>query len=1069
MGMQKIVKIVAEKEGVDVAVRIGVHTGIVTGGIIGTVRFHFDMWGSGVNGSVKMEEMGERFRVHISNTTHELVASHFHTTRNISVAALEETDKQLYHELNDLGITQTYMVDAERECAMTHEKSSGRDGRDRDSVVLDGVRPSQLSADSSGGLQIESVTAKKAYSTMTSSLLGGGRKNKRESRGRNEILPDSVVDIGTINTRDRASSDNFFVDNEPRDMKRTSKGKQALRSSMHLKSSCSMANVGPPTVPASPCPRSARTTMKCLTKSASTVAPPPLTYTPSRTMLTSGSSSLPQGGCGNANIGRSLNPKINASTGLPRAPELKGAASYSASTDTPRAESHPVVRAKMQEEVMSTLRRTSVLSAIILLSFSLYDYFEWRSNYIVRGYTEAMYIMLLIRIIGVLPTAGGAAGVLYFVPLKGPQMQVVNLLLIMGPFITTTALIFFSPDRNPQYMMCLTLFQVWYGYTTLSLSTTMLMCILMFISGMLILVASVMTEFEGINNTVRPGFDRSLTPQDLNLSTLLGYLTVTHVFMLLHNRKRRKNLRNHAKLLFQHQINMAVISEEVDQCQALLQNIFPPEVLERLHDKQIPTFQTESRAGKTKLAPTSGLAERFEDCTFLFAKVVGLKKLTELTESQSDEQGDPVDPAVIVNILQLIFDRFDQLADTFKVQKIRKTVNEYYMVAAGLPDPLRIEDPKERALAIAALAFSMVHVMDVINSEPELKQLNMKLQAQIGIHSGTAIAGIIGHKRFQYDLCGDAVNTAARMCAYAAPGCIGLSSASHALITEEYDTLYRGEKAVKGKGNMKLFFLVGRTNIAMKELQTMIGSGETHVMAPPLALPAPVPPKPSPAALDGFPTEQTSTGLPSPARASCGTYRSGTSCSSSPSISEDPEVQPHPDYWESEDGVRDLRELSVTSGVREYDDTPTMLMPSRSKSLFARGAMAVASVFSGPGLSSERISSTPAQKLSWTNDDFDAAEMAAVMGGDVLLSPAERTTSFVSAKCERNYNGCMGVGRMNSLKSASPRSGGAQCSNKGSTSSGSCTAANSSSMRNCAVQACNQATASQETLLAARI
>eukprot|EP00966_Prymnesium_polylepis_P251894 5823585-Prymnesium_polylepis.1 len=195
---------------------------------------------------------------------------------------------------------------------------------------------------------------------------------------------------------------------------------------------------------------------------------------------------------------------------------------------------------------------------------------------------------------------------------------------------------------------------------------------------------------------------------------------------------------------------------------------------------------------------------------------------------QHDGDDHHVDPAVIVNILQLIFDRFDQLADTFKVQKIRKTVNEYYMVAAGLPDPLRIEDPKERALAISALAFSMLHVMDVINSEPELKALNakikpmgrhVKLQAQIGIHSGTAIAGIIGHKRFQYDLCGDAVNTAARMCAYAAPGCIGLSSATFDLIEEEYETCERGERAVKGKGNMMLYFLEGRTNAALKEAQ----------------------------------------------------------------------------------------------------------------------------------------------------------------------------------------------------------------------------------------------------------
>ena len=98
------------------------------------------------------------------------------------------------------------------------------------------------------------------------------------------------------------------------------------------------------------------------------------------------------------------------------------------------------------------------------------------------------------------------------------------------------------------------------------------------------------------------------------------------------------------------------------------------------------------------------------------------------------------------------FIRYDQLADTFKVQKIRKTVNEYYMVGAGLPDPEVLVGARERALAITALAFSMVHVMDVINSEQLMIDLGVVLQCQVGINSGSAIAGIIGHKRFQYDL-----------------------------------------------------------------------------------------------------------------------------------------------------------------------------------------------------------------------------------------------------------------------------------------------------------------------------
>lgn len=220
-------------------------------------------------------------------------------------------------------------------------------------------------------------------------------------------------------------------------------------------------------------------------------------------------------------MGRSLNPQVSSQAGITttRLPENKRKTSYAPAPEVAaRAESHPIVRAKMQEKVLSTLRRTSLLATIILICLGLYDYFKWRGSYVVRSYSEAMYFVLLIRIAGMLPTAGGAACVLYFVPLKEAQMQaspfciptphepaalqsisvlqspvlcyartirishsrstrqlpphimltsatyfpsqVVNLLLIMGPFITTTAILFFSPERDQQYIMCLTLFQV---------------------------------------------------------------------------------------------------------------------------------------------------------------------------------------------------------------------------------------------------------------------------------------------------------------------------------------------------------------------------------------------------------------------------------------------------------------------------------------------------------------------------------------------------------------------------------------------------------------------------------
>ena len=78
----------------------------------------------------------------------------------------------------------------------------------------------------------------------------------------------------------------------------------------------------------------------------------------------------------------------------------------------------------------------------------------------------------------------------------------------------------------------------------------------------------------------------------------------------------------------------------------------------------------------------------------------------------------------------------------------------------------------------------------------------------MGIHSGSAIAGVIGHKRFQYDLCGDAVNTAARMCSYGAPGHVHVSERTYSLLRHRYSAVCRGESEIKGKGAMRTFFLV---------------------------------------------------------------------------------------------------------------------------------------------------------------------------------------------------------------------------------------------------------------------
>lgn len=82
------------------------------------------------------------------------------------------------------------------------------------------------------------------------------------------------------------------------------------------------------------------------------------------------------------------------------------------------------------------------------------------------------------------------------------------------------------------------------------------------------------------------------------------------------------------------------------------------------------------------------------------------------------------------------------------------------------------------------------------------------LKLQVGINSGSAIAGVIGHKTMQYDLCGDAVNTAARMCSYSLPGHVHVSQETYRLVSHRFAAVCRGARAIKGKGTMNTYFLI---------------------------------------------------------------------------------------------------------------------------------------------------------------------------------------------------------------------------------------------------------------------
>ncbi len=181
------------------------------------------------------------------------------------------------------------------------------------------------------------------------------------------------------------------------------------------------------------------------------------------------------------------------------------------------------------------------------------------------------------------------------------------------------------------------------------------------------------------------------------------------------------------------------------------------------------------------------IADKFDDVTVLFADIVGF---TELSAR--------VSATTIVKILNDIFSRFDALLDNHNVEKI-KTIGDCYMLAAGIPVPY-----KHHMELVASMAFAMNHEL-----ENYVKETGHQISMRIGLHSGPVVAGIIGTKKFVYDLWGDTVNTASRMESSGVAGRIHCSEVVYANLNDKYIFEERGTIEVKGKGTMMTYFLIG--------------------------------------------------------------------------------------------------------------------------------------------------------------------------------------------------------------------------------------------------------------------
>ena len=186
---------------------------------------------------------------------------------------------------------------------------------------------------------------------------------------------------------------------------------------------------------------------------------------------------------------------------------------------------------------------------------------------------------------------------------------------------------------------------------------------------------------------------------------------------------------------------------------------------------------------------TGIIADAFPVATVLFADICGF---TEFSQH--------VDARHLVGMLDDIFSAFDTLAATHGVEKI-KTIGDAYMAVSGVPQPRA-----DHADAMASMALSMmVAFRDVVTSR------SAPLELRVGLHSGPVVAGVIGHRKFAYDLWGDTVNVASRMESHGEPWRIHVSPDTRALLGDRYRFVDRGEVNVKGKGVIHTFFLLGRS------------------------------------------------------------------------------------------------------------------------------------------------------------------------------------------------------------------------------------------------------------------
>ncbi|WP_353259787.1 adenylate/guanylate cyclase domain-containing protein [Prochlorothrix hollandica] len=256
----------------------------------------------------------------------------------------------------------------------------------------------------------------------------------------------------------------------------------------------------------------------------------------------------------------------------------------------------------------------------------------------------------------------------------------------------------------------------------------------------------------------------------------------------------------------------AELSQEKERSEQLLLNILPSKLVKQLKvSHEVP-------------------AEYFAEATILFVDLVGFTTMASEME-----------PLSLVNTLNAIFSAFDTFTETYGLEKI-KTIGDAYMVAGGIPVAM---DNHSQAIADMALAIqAYMQDFKLADTMADTATTARSLQVRLGINTGPVIAGVIGQKKFIYDLWGDAVNIAARMESHGDPGRIQVTQSTYDRLKDQYHFEPRGTIFIKGRGDMTTYWLLGQKP-AVSPQESAEASGAVVDITPHTDTPdAPEPPNP---------------------------------------------------------------------------------------------------------------------------------------------------------------------------------------------------------------------------------